>query len=90
MWHYRVTITGDTPPFKWQVTRTRDNTSQTIVAGNGEAASVQDAMFDANEAAKQAERRRRYAATVLTEDLFSVPSDEQPQELVPDSIDFVD
>lgn len=90
MIHYAVTITGDSPPFKWQVTRKADGHGQTLNVCSGEATGMQDAMFQANEAAQEAERKRRYAATVRTEELFSVTGDEKPQELVPDCIDFTD
>lgn len=90
MIRYVVTITGDRAPYKWQVKRLHDGNTQTLLVCSGEADGVQDAMFQANAGAHEAEEKRRYAATTRTEELFAVEADEKPQELVPDCIDFVD
>lgn len=78
---YEVEITGIDPPFKWEVrvansTPPRGMNGTTYVYPRGEADSIEDAVRQADEAARDCEHHRKQTGTKERVYLFSVVDDE--------------
>jgi hypothetical protein len=82
MIRYEVEITGHQPPFKWQLKRTTNGTTNNL-GDAGEAQTREEALWDAQDAAMNREYTRKHQTTKRTEVLFEVDEDALPDP--PDS-----
>lgn len=83
---YRVCITGDCAPYKWEVMKLGPGTSETTLSEKGEEETLEAACNAATEYARDSEAKRKHATTkekivVLEVDL--TPPDAPDLEAIP-------
>lgn len=91
---YTAIITGNAPPYKWEVKLNqkspnagKDPETGAAVPLSGQADSFEDAFSDARWAAERAEALRTHALTVRTVELFTTSDDPLDAKKVQEQID---